>query len=613
MQLNESDRLEKSVVKPLMTVVGKVRDASGTLRSATGGMVGGLLTPILTAMLLTIGGTQRATAVTNADRTALMPWSVGLLITKVSSPFPNLIGTTGLCTGTALSRHWIVTSAHCLQGRSYRTDTIEVYRESVTSNGIYSGKASYYSHPDYDYLVSGDKADDLGLVRLYGDGMVPDITAKIENGPNVTTPSRWKEGAAIFFVPGFGDGTDVGEGQACDDSNATSGHKRLGRLRLSGNTDDNGIVGLGNPIAVEGEVLDNNTCHGDSGAPWAFATGGNPRNEVRVFGVHSGWGLRSKPFLGTDKWAALLPPRMRWVTDLSKRKGLPINCPPFGEAGKEGSYRRCTEGYWMTSRGATEKWRRFQSVSTPLSNVHFGDFDGDGQAGDAFVSSADGLHYVLYAGAVDWTLVLSLLPGIGPFATRDRTKWTAFLTVQKSDVSAARLGVGDFDGDGVADVLSSRKGYLQVSFGTRDRTTWSKWTLVQSSDRAIEQLRFGDFDGDGVTDVFRKDDDNTWKVTYATKDRTARWFEWKPVGRSGEPLADLGFGDFDGNGTTDVLRSHAGAWSVSYSRKGHDRSRWGKWEKINRSRIPVKLLSFTDIDGDGRTDTIYVSPVRPEQ
>jgi hypothetical protein len=63
MQLNESDRLEKSVVKPLMTVVGKVRDASGTLRSATGGMVGGLLTPILTAMLLTIGGTQRATLV----------------------------------------------------------------------------------------------------------------------------------------------------------------------------------------------------------------------------------------------------------------------------------------------------------------------------------------------------------------------------------------------------------------------------------------------------------------------------------------------------------------------------------------------------------------------
>jgi hypothetical protein len=596
--------------------------------------IAGAVTSVLLASLAIVGQTEHATAITNANRTALAPWSVGLVITKIG---PG--GKSQLCTGTALTRHWIVTSAHCLSGKSVRTHTIKVFPESARAEAswVYSGKASYYNHPAHgSSRFGGDKADDLGLVRLYGDGMVPDITAKVENGPNVADPSRWKDGAWIFFVAGFGSGTDVGKGQDCDDRNATDGSKRIGRFRLSGNTDDNGILGLGNPIAVEGETLDNELCPGDSGSPWAFATGGSPYKEMRVFGVHSGSGLRSNPLLGTDDWATLLPPRMRWITDTSAAKGLPINCPSFGERGKENSYRRCTDGYWMMSRGATAEWRRFQSVSTPLSSVRFGDFDGDGHSGDAFVSSRNGKRYVLYTDATEWTMVMDLNQGFDPlafgdfdgdgatdvliqnggawkvsFATRDRTKWSAFLSVKTSDVSPARLDVGDFDGDGAADVIRSREGVLQVSFATKDRTLWSDWKPLVNAGVSLGQLRFRDFDGDGVTDVFRKRDrNNTWDVSYATKDRT-HWTNWKAVGSSEEPLVDLGFGDFDGNGTTDILRSNGGLWMVSSATK--DRTRWSKWVEINRSRIAVPQLSFSDLDGDGRTDVVYLAPVKPVQ
>jgi trypsin len=578
-------------------------------------------------VLAIVGFARSANAVTNAPASSHMPWAVGLALRKSNDHRTGLAGAE-LCSGSALSQHWILTAAHCLRGKTNESHRIRVYTEV---GDLYEGKASYYNHPDY--AGEGDWGDDLGIVRLYEDGLLPELQAKVENGPNVEDPDRWRNGGQIFLIAGFGRGTDPSRGRSCDDDDARSGVRRIARFKLTGTTDDNGVFGLGNPIAVEAEPILNEACPGDSGAPWAFASGANPANDPRVFAVHSGKGSKS-PWHGYDDWAALVPARMRWVTDKAFAKGLPLNCPSYGERGEYGSYRRCSEGYWMAVRGASSSESfRLQASSTEVSRVRFADFDGDGKAGDAFVS-ANGTWGVLYAGTSDWTeartsntLLTSmgfgdfdgngttdafrLIAGNGrvSYSTRDRAEWSIWTENGRFFQGVvAGIGFGDFDGDGVTDALQSYAGGLQVTFATRDRSPWSPWQKLKDSEARVSLLRFADFDGDGATDVFRRGSDGLWYVSFATPDR-APWTDWTVIGRSEVPLAELGFGDFDGDGATDIFRSQGNSWYASFSSR--DRGYSARWQLIKRARLPVSALAFSDVDGNGSTDAIYFDRVRP--
>jgi hypothetical protein len=196
---------------------------------------------------LSVLGLERPKAITNANPTTEQPWSVGLR-------FSNGDG----CSGISISQHWIVTSGHCLRGKSYQTHTVEVYRNEKATGLIYSGRASYYNHPHYDPgPFGGDRGDDIGLVRLRDDGMVPDLTARIYHGPPISppplAPPSHKSRGAVVFVAGYGPGTNAGGSKNCDDAK-DSAKKRIGRLTLSGNMDDNGTLGFGNAIAVEGHT-----------------------------------------------------------------------------------------------------------------------------------------------------------------------------------------------------------------------------------------------------------------------------------------------------------------------------------------------------------------------
>ena len=154
------------------------------------------LTLLLGAVLLAGLLPGDAAAVTNAAKSTQMPWSVRLLISRIDSD-------EGMrCTGVALTQHWILTSAHCLEGRAKSTDEVQVDLGEGTTPLYPSGTGSYYNHPDYDTILGyhGDWGDDIGLVRLYGEGIFPELRAKIYHGREVEDPSRWKEAGKIFFV-----------------------------------------------------------------------------------------------------------------------------------------------------------------------------------------------------------------------------------------------------------------------------------------------------------------------------------------------------------------------------------------------------------------------------
>ncbi|WP_319589411.1 endonuclease/exonuclease/phosphatase family protein [uncultured Draconibacterium sp.] len=68
---------------------------------------------------------------------------------------------------------------------------------------------------------------------------------------------------------------------------------------------------------------------------------------------------------------------------------------------------------------------------------------------------------------------------------------------------------------------------------------------------ALTELRFGDFDGDGATDVFSKFGDQ-WR--YASRGE----YGWIDLNSSSIALDDLRFGDFNGDGKTDVFSISSG-------------------------------------------------------
>ena len=111
---------------------------------------------------------------------------------------------------------------------------------------------------------------------------------------------------------------------------------------------------------------------------------------------------------------------------------------------------------------------------------------------------------------------------------------------------------------------------------------------VNSSSFSINELGFGDFNGDGKTDVL-----SHWGGHWHFS--SGGTGAWTKLAKSKIPIRDLGFGDFNGDGRTDVLSHWGGRWHYSSGANY-------KWKPLAKSKLTVKQLRFGDFDGDGKTD-----------
>lgn len=285
-------------------------------------------------------------------------------------------------------------------------------------------------------------------------------------------------------------------------------------------------------------------------------------------------------------------------------------------------------GRWMVSSGATAGPAVLRADSIRLSDVAFGDFNGDG-TDDAFrADSRSRSWYVAYSSAGEWQKVgHSDVPlddlafgdfngdGTDDFFTSDAEGWhvsygpEGWQQISTFDVPVHCLAFGDFNGDGTDDALRSANGVLEVSLSTRDRTAWSGWTSVSAkistSVASIRELAIGDFDGNKIADVFRPDPVNrAWYIAYGLAGGEVSVSDWQQVGESDIPLRSLAVGDFNGDEKDDVLRSDSGVWYVSHSALSN-------WEKVNTSDLSIPSLTLADVNGDNRTDVVYPREPRP--
>jgi len=150
------------------------------------------------------------------------------------------------------------------------------------------------------------------------------------------------------------------------------------------------------------------------------------------------------------------------------------------------------------------------------------------------------------------------------------------------------LAVGDFDGDGVADVFRATGSAWQWSAGGS-----GAWAALNTSTYTLDKLALVDVDGDGITDVVRAGGDG-WSVSISGSG------SWAALSDHSEAMDEVLWGDFDGDDVADAFRATGSAWQWSPGGAG-------EWTHLNSSAYEVGLLAIGDLDGDGISDVFRAS------
>ncbi len=165
---------------------------------------------------------------------------------------------------------------------------------------------------------------------------------------------------------------------------------------------------------------------------------------------------------------------------------------------------------------------------------------------------------------------------------------------------SASLAVGDFDGDGLDDVLvATGTAWYYSPGGERD------WRYLSAKTDTVDQLLFGDFDGDGRTDVVAMHGGQLVVSWGGISD----WEVLNPTPCSDATLScnitDMAVGRFldhsDGIARDDIFLADGKRWWLSSGGTTPFDQNAGAASSFHR-----KDLLFGDFDGDGKTDVFGV-------
>jgi len=163
-----------------------------------------------------------------------------------------------------------------------------------------------------------------------------------------------------------------------------------------------------------------------------------------------------------------------------------------------------------------------------------------------------------------------------------------------------RYGICDFDGDGVDDLFLA----TGVSWWFSGRGQFP-WRFMAQRTEQLSDLRLGYFDEDTRCDVLAEND-NAWIVSSGGTE------PWARLGDQHAPLSEVVFGRFDlaarvtqadrpRRATHAFWRTRNGQWQVT-TLTGSDQG----WRDVQRSGLQMNALRFGDFDGDGVTDVLAV-------
>ncbi|HEY5937993.1 MAG TPA: FG-GAP-like repeat-containing protein, partial [Kofleriaceae bacterium] len=219
-----------------------------------------------------------------------------------------------------------------------------------------------------------------------------------------------------------------------------------------------------------------------------------------------------------------------------------------------------------------------------------GDLDGDNRVDVACTSVVNGSVQLAIArsqGDGTWSITNDPLTGLGV-----------------ADIATHRLAMGDFTGDGLADVtIATKVGTTWTLLAGRSdglgQFAWSSqataWTMSTSATLAAD-----DVDGDGKSDVMIVQGSGVYTALSA-KGNTARY---RILGGYGFAQETLAIGDHDGDGRADLLLQSTQRWALgrgdgTFAPPPADVALPG----CDAALDEVAIIA-TDLNGDGRSDIL---------
>ncbi len=202
------------------------------------------------------------------------------------------------------------------------------------------------------------------------------------------------------------------------------------------------------------------------------------------------------------------------------------------------------------------------------------DMDGDGLA-DIITGDDSG------------DIVVATADGDGTFTVTHSSLGAALESIED-------IKVGDFDGDGKNDLAIARSSItntLAAIFGNGDGTL-SMGDIANLSVNAAQEVVVGDFDGDGIDDIVA---DQLSAFAFRSNGDRSFASESKIAGSIG----GVGIGDINGDGKDDVF-TYTGSTATQYS---YDSGKFSVADTITFDHSLSKL-EFADVNIDGHLDLL---------
>jgi hypothetical protein len=160
------------------------------------------------------------------------------------------------------------------------------------------------------------------------------------------------------------------------------------------------------------------------------------------------------------------------------------------------------------------------------------------------------------------------------------------------------VAVGDFNGDGIPDIVSTPHGGIAISLGNGDGTFAAPLIPNVDSADGINAFGVGDFNGDGFTDLLVDDEDKgKLTVLLGKGDGTFTVGQSMPFNTQSIAIAD-----FNGDGKLDLALSGSAQTSILLGNGDGTFTAAPDQPQIGSSQVVA-----TDFNGDGKID-LAVSP-----